>query len=103
MKRSDVVILAVIGSAYAASLFHHEEIYQDRYRSREDCAKDWGRDARDCEPEERAGSVGGYWRGPRYEDGARPPTSDQGLRDSRTLVSRSGFGTTGARYTRGGG
>ncbi len=103
MKRSDVVILAVIGSAYAASLFHHEDVYQDRYRSREDCAKDWGRDARDCQQEEGAGGVTGYWRGPRYEDGARPRTSDPGLRAGQILVKRGGFGTTGARYARGGG
>ncbi len=71
MKRSDVVILAVIGSAYAATLFGHEDIYRDQYRSREDCARDWGRDARDCQPEGGAGGSFGYWHGPRYEDGAR--------------------------------
>jgi hypothetical protein len=103
MKRSDVVILAVIGSVYAASLFSHEDVYRDRYRSREDCERDWGRDVRDCQPEGGAGGAGGYWHGPRYEDGARPRTSDPGLREGLTQVKRGGFGTTGARYTRGGG
>ncbi|MCU0760544.1 MAG: hypothetical protein MUF07_15295 [Steroidobacteraceae bacterium] len=106
MKKSDAVILAVIGSVYGFSLFSHGDVYQDRYRSREDCEKDWGRDPRDCQPEAAAtGSAyygGGFWRGPRYEEGARPPTAQPGLRDGRTQVMRGGFGTTGARYTRGG-
>lgn len=105
MKKSDAVILAVIGSVYGLTLFNHGDVYQDRYRSREDCEKDWGRDARDCQPEggSTGGSGGGYWRGPRYEEGARPTTAQPGLRDGRTQVKRGGFGSTGARYTRGGG
>jgi hypothetical protein len=103
MKRSDMVTLALMGTVYGYSLFHHGAVYRDTYASREECMRDWG-DAQSCE-EERASSGGrtGRYYGPSYEEGARPATSEPGRAQGRSVIARGGFGRSGAHFTGAGG
>lgn len=100
MKKSDLVMLTVVGTAYGYSLFHHDTIYRDQYASREACLQDWGNSTSDCEEERSSGGHGtGRYYGPSYEDGSRPQTRNPSLRESTPIVKRGGFGRSGARFT----
>lgn len=104
MKKSDVVVVAVTGTVYFGSMFYHRDIYQDRYISRVDCLKDWGDTEQDCREETNSsGAFTGRYVGPSYEEGARPSTRSPSLSTDHALVTRGGFGRSGARYTQGGG
>jgi hypothetical protein len=102
MKKSDLVILTVVGTVYGYSLFHHGNIYRDGYRSRQDCQRDWGRYGNECreERDSHGVSTGGYF-GPSYEAGSRPTTRHPSLSKGTSLVQRGGFGRSGARFAGG--
>jgi hypothetical protein len=94
------VAVLVAGGALVA-LSHHGAVYRDRYRSLEDCRRDWGTHARDCEQTSTHGG-GTHVYGPRYERGYRPQTLAKNLSTGETQVSRAGFGHSGARFGSGG-
>lgn len=103
MKKSDLVILTVVGTVYGASLFHHGDVYRDCYRSKEDCERDWGAHAGECRAENGGTGAGtGRYFGPTYEAGSRPTTRSPTLRESTSLTKRGGFGRSGARFGGGG-
>lgn len=94
------VAVVLVGGAVVA-LSHHGAVYRDRYRSLEDCRRDWGTHGRDCEQTSTHGG-GTYVYGPRYERGHRPQTLARELSTGETLVTRAGFGHSGARFGSGG-
>lgn len=103
MKKSDLVLLTVMGTVYGTSMFHHGNVYRDSYPSREACLKDWGNTEQDCrEASGSHGGTGGRFWGPSYEEGSRPQTRNPALRESVTTVKRGGFGRSGARFGGGG-
>jgi hypothetical protein len=101
MKRSNIVLLAVVGTAYGSSLFYHSPVYRDQYGSRQQCERDWG-GSNKCEEGRSSGTGTGRYYGPSYEEGARPTTREPGAAESRSMISRSGFGRSGAHFTGGG-
>ncbi len=98
MKKSDLVILTVVGTVYGASLFHHGNVYRDCYRTKEDCERDWGAHAGECRAASNGAGAGRYF-GPTYEAGSRPVTRSPSLRESTSLTQRGGFGRSGARFS----
>lgn len=73
MKKSRVVTLAVLGTAFMAGctydpaeILQNEhrdaELKQDNYSSKEDCEKDWGNTPDDCKPK----TSGAGYTGPHY-------------------------------------
>ncbi|PTQ69406.1 hypothetical protein [Pseudomonas sp. GV071] len=113
MKKSEAVILTLVTGGVLFSLFHHNNVYRDRYASRADCERDW-QNSSYCEPVPSGGyggSVGtGGWGsrnrtdyyGPSYESGSRPNTAQRQLIAGNEVVKRSGFGHSGARFSGGG-
>ncbi|MFV3410951.1 hypothetical protein ACQCLI_03950 [Pseudomonas nitroreducens] len=109
MKKSNLVFTTLLTGGVLYSVLHHNPVYRDLYANREDCLKDWGTTPNACEPEPSgSGGSGGYsgssgrYRGPSYEDGSRPMTAQNYQVQSRQLVSRGGFGHSGARFSGGG-
>ena len=108
MKKSTVVFTSVLTGGVLMSVLHHDAVYRDRYASQEECHADWAQHAWACEPESSGGSGGsGYvgvsrYLGPSYEDGSRPYTARQHLVQTRQMVARGGFGSSGARFSGGG-
>ena len=110
MKKSNVVFTSLLTGGALLGILHHDPVYRDQYASREECLADWGRYPNACEPESSgSGSSGGgssggssRYRGPSYEEGERPATSRQGLVQSRQMVTRGGFGSSGAHFSGGG-
>ncbi|MCP8464396.1 hypothetical protein NK553_10585 [Pseudomonas sp. ZM23] len=105
MKKSNIVFTALLSGGVLYSVLHHNPVYRDLYANREDCLKDWGSTPNACEPEPGNGSSGGYYggyRGPTYEEGSRPGTAQNHKVQSRQLVTRGGFGSSGARFSGGG-
>ncbi|MEL7941204.1 MULTISPECIES: hypothetical protein [Pseudomonas] len=106
MKKSNVVATLLTGSVVVAML-HHNPVYRDRYATREDCLKDWGSTPSACEPEPSGSTSGGSsagrsYYGPSYEEGSRPRTAQSFQVQSRQLITRGGFGASGARFSGGG-
>jgi hypothetical protein len=111
MKKSEAVILTLVGGGMLFSVLHHNAVYRDRYASRADCERDWQVSSY-CEPVSSGGSagVGSGWGsrnrtdyyGPSYESGARPNTTQRQLITGNETVTRSGFGRSGARFSGGG-
>ena len=108
MKKSEVVVTLLTGSVVVAML-HHNPVYRDQYASQEDCLKDWGTTPNACQPDDSdssGGSSGSYgssrYRGPSYEEGSRPRTAQSFQVQSRQLIGRGGFGSSGARFSGGG-
>ena len=117
MKKSNVVFTSVLTGSVLLSVLHHDAVYRDQYASREECQADWGNQPSNCEPESASsgggggssysGSSGGgatrqRYFGPSYEEGARPYTARQHLVQTKQMIARSGFGSSGARYSGGG-
>jgi hypothetical protein len=102
MKKSEWVTTTLITGGLVFSVLHHNAVWRDHYASREDCLADWGNNPANCEPASNstsgAYSSGGY-RGPTYERGSRPQTSQQHRISYRETVTRSGFGRSGARFS----
>lgn len=91
------ITLALIGLATLTACGDQK---RSVYRSKQDCAEDWGND-KGCE-EAPAGSAhyhSGYWYGPRWSGG--------GYRGTRSIssvsVSRGGFGRLGGFHASFGG
>lgn len=107
MKKSNIVFTTLLTGGVLYSVLHHNPVYRDLYANREDCLKDWGATPNACEPEtttssSSGGSSSGRYRGPSYEDGSRPKTAQTYQAQSRQLVTRGGFGHSGARFSGGG-
>ncbi|NMZ61492.1 hypothetical protein [Pseudomonas nitroreducens] len=111
MKKSNIVFTTLLTGGVLYSVLHHNPVYRDLYANREDCLKDWGTTPNACEPESGTSSSGGgsyvgsssgRYRGPSYEDGSRPKTAQTYQVQSRQLVTRGGFGHSGARFSGGG-
>lgn len=109
MKKSNIVFTTLLTGGVLYSVLHHNPVYRDLYANREDCLKDWGNTPNACEPESASsgggsyfGSSSGRYRGPSYEDGSRPKTAQTYQVQSRQLVTRGGFGHSGARFSGGG-
>lgn len=116
MKKSNVVFTSVLTGGVLMAVLHHDATYRDVYADREDCQQDWGTYASECSPESSSTGYSSHYSGsssttsrlprrytgPVYEEGARPYTVRQHLVQSRQLVSRSGFGSSGARFSGGG-
>lgn len=110
MKKSNLVFTTLLTGGVLYSVLHHNPVYRDLYANREDCLKDWGNTPNACEPESTTSTSGGgsyagssgRYRGPSYEDGARPMTAQNYQVQSRQLVTRGGFGHSGARFSGGG-
>ncbi|MFV3369930.1 hypothetical protein ACNFH5_17330 [Pseudomonas sp. NY15435] len=106
MKKSNIVFTTLLTGGVLYSVLHHNPVYRDLYANREDCLKDWGATPNACEPESTSssggGSSSGRYRGPSYEDGSRPKTAQTYQVQSRQLVTRGGFGHSGARFSGGG-
>ena len=109
MKKSNLVFTTLLTGGVLYSVLHHNPVYRDLYANREDCLKDWGSTPNACEPEpSSSGGSGGYsgssgrYRGPSYEEGSRPKTAQTHQVQSRQLVTRGGFGHSGARFSGGG-
>ncbi len=109
MKKSNLVFTTLLTGGVLYSVLHHNPVYRDLYANREDCLKDWGATPNACEPESSSsgGSGGssfssGRYRGPSYEEGSRPKTAQSYQVESRQLVTRGGFGHSGARFSGGG-
>ena len=110
MKKSNIVFTTLLTGGVLYSVLHHNPVYRDLYAIREDCLKDWGNTPNACEPESTSSSGGGSsyvcssgrYRGPSYEDGSRPKTAQTYQVQSRQLVTRGGFGHSGARFSGGG-
>ncbi len=113
MKKSEAVIVTLVTGGMLFSLLHHNSVYRDRYASRADCERDW-QNSSYCEPASGTGTgsgsgIGGWgsrnrtdYYGPSYETGARPATAQRQLIAGNELVTRSGFGRSGARFSGGG-
>lgn len=108
MKKSNLVFTTLLTGGVLYSVLHHDPVYRDLYANREDCLKDWGTTPNACEPEPgSSGGSGGYsgssgrYRGPSYEEGSRPKTAQTYQVQSRQLVTRGGFGSSGARFSGG--
>jgi len=74
-KSSRTITLVLIGAASLGGCGDSgPPLTRDIYRTRADCAQDWG-DERKCEPAATGGSAGGthYWYGPSYS--ARPDSA----------------------------
>lgn len=111
MKKSNIVFTTLLTGGLLYNVLHHNPVYRDLYANREDCLKDWGSTPNACEPESSSSSGGGSsytssssgrYRGPSYEDGSRPQTAQNYQVQSRQLVTRGGFGHSGARFSGGG-
>ena len=104
MKKSNLVFTTLLTGGVLYSVLHHNPVYRDQYASREDCLKDWGNTPNACQAESSGGgsSNGGRYYGPSYEDGSRPRTAQTYQVQSRQLVTRGGFGSSGARFSGGG-
>lgn len=108
MKKSNIVFTTLLTGGVLYSVLHHNPVYRDLYANREDCLKDWGNTPNACEPESASsggsyvGSSSGRYRGPSYEEGSRPKTAQTYQVQSRQLVTRGGFGHSGARFSGGG-
>ena len=110
MKKSNVVFTSVLTGGVLMAMLHHDAVYRDHYASQEECQADWAQHAWACEPESSGGSGssgsgyvgGGRYLGPSYEDGARPYTARHHLVQSRQMIARGGFGSSGARFSGGG-
>lgn len=110
MKKSNIVFTTLLTGGLLYNVLHHNPVYRDLYANREDCLKDWGATPNACEPESTSssgggsytGSSSGRYRGPSYEDGSRPKTAQNYQVQSRQLVTRGGFGHSGARFSGGG-
>lgn len=108
MKKSEVVATLLTGSVVVAML-HHNPVYRDHYASQEDCLKDWGATPNACQPDDSDSSSGSsgnsgsrHYRGPSYEEGSRPRTAQSFQVQSRQMIARGGFGSSGARFSGGG-
>lgn len=107
MKKSNIVFTTLLTGGVLYSVLHHNPVYRDQYATREDCLKDWGSTPNACQAESGSsgssgGSYGGRYYGPSYEDGSRPRTAQSYQVQSRQLVTRGGFGHSGARFSGGG-
>lgn len=96
--RSKVVMVVLVGGVCLIML-RHSPVYRDTYRTREDCERDWGHlaTAERCYSHNNGGTW--VWRGPSYEQGARPITRDASLRIGTDEVQRGGFGRSSARFS----
>lgn len=113
MKKSNIVFTTLLSGGVLYGVLHHDPVYRDLYANREDCQKDWGYLPDACEPETSSSGSGssssysssgggsGRYRGPSYEEGSRPPTLQTHQVQSRQLVTRGGFGSSGARFSGG--
>ena len=105
MKSENVYLVLVCG-AVLASWLHHGKVYRDEYASREECENDWTSERSQCEAVTETGDYGYgtriVYRGPPYEEGARPQTRKPQTRNNVVVVKQGGFGSSGARFTRGG-
>ncbi|WP_052659169.1 hypothetical protein [Pseudomonas sp. LFM046] len=108
MKKSSVVFNSVLTGGLLMAFLHHGPVYRDQYATREDCLADWRNTPGACnEDSSSSGSSGGSgggdrYYGPSYERGARPKTAETWRAQSRTMIARSGFGSSGARFSGGG-
>ncbi|MBV2134650.1 hypothetical protein KRX52_17915 [Pseudomonas sp. MAP12] len=108
MKKSNVVFTSVLTGGVLMAMLHHGTIYRDIYASRENCQTDWSTHPYHCETSSSGGgssiysASSGRHRGPTYESGSRPRTARQDLVVARETVKRSGFGSSGARFSGGG-
>jgi uncharacterized protein YgiB involved in biofilm formation len=94
--KSGSISLVLVGAA-ALYMAHHGDVHRDRYGSLQDCMRDWQQHAGDCERQTAANGTHVFY-GPRYEQGHRPQTSWSQLSTGSTVVTRSGFGSSGARF-----
>lgn len=108
MKKSNVVFTSVLTGGVLMAMLHHDAVYRDVYASRENCQADWNSAPYHCDSSGAGGGSSiysasrGRHRGPTYEDGSRPRTARQDLVVAREMVKRSGFGSSGARFSGGG-
>lgn len=106
MKKSTLVINTLLTGGVLTALLHHNAVYRDNYASQEDCLADWNQNPANCEASSGSGTAGGagggFYRGPTYEEGSRPTTPQQQRVAFREMVKRSGFGSSGARFSGGG-
>ncbi|SDH35141.1 hypothetical protein [Pseudomonas panipatensis] len=109
MKKSAVVFNSLLSGGLLMAFLHHSPVYRDQYASREDCLADWQNTPNACQEDSSSSSSSGgsgssakRYYGPSYEEGSRPRTTQSYQVQSRQMVSRSGFGSSGARFSGGG-
>lgn len=114
MKASKAIPLILIGTIiagcedeakYAVPPPAFDKVMQSSYKSKGDCEKDWGSDARDCKPH----PTGGGYVGPRYiynhaagnpmaldANGSVRPLPNSYLSPTRTGAQSVAFATVGS-------
>lgn len=111
MKASKAIPLVLIGTIIVGCEDDYptppafDKVMQSSYKSKSDCEKDWGSDARDCKPH----PTGGGYVGPRYiynhaaghpmavaADGSVRTLPNSYLSPGRTGAQSTAFATVGA-------
>lgn len=96
------MVVVLVGGLFLA-MMRHGAVHRDRYRSLEDCQRDWATVSGASAQCQRSSVRGSYvYLGPSYEEDARPKTGAIESRLGSERISRGGFGRSGARFSAGG-
>lgn len=97
--RSKAVVVVLVGGLLLA-MSRHADVRRDTYGSLEACQRDWA-GAGAAEQCSRGTGPHGMtiYRGPSYEEGARPSSASTANRIGSEAVARGGFGRSGAHFS----
>lgn len=97
--RSKAVVVLLVGGVVLA-MSRHNDVRRDNYGSLEACQRDWASTGAASQCTRGLGPFGTtLYRGPSYEDGARPATAFAQSRMGSEVVTRRGFGQSGAHFS----